>query len=63
MDTYLSTQVARLRGRIGPAKACKAVEHSVLVAAFHVFVVGGTRPGRRPGSEPPNMIGAPPFTA
>ncbi len=36
-DTYLGAQFQRLRGRIGHAKARKAVEHSMLVAAFHVL--------------------------
>lgn len=36
-DTYLSAQFARLRGRIGHAKARKAVEHSILVATFHIL--------------------------
>jgi transposase len=35
--TYLGAQFQRLRGRIGHAKARKAVEHSILVAAFHVL--------------------------
>lgn len=35
--TYLGAQFTRLRGRIGHAKARKAVEHSILVAAFHVL--------------------------
>ena len=35
--TYLGAQFQRLRGRIGHAKARKAVEHSMLVAAFHVL--------------------------
>jgi len=36
-DTYLGAQFQRLRGRLGHAKARKAVEHSMLVAAFHVI--------------------------
>jgi transposase len=36
-NTYLSAQFARLRGRRGHPKARKAVEHSILVAAFHVL--------------------------
>ena len=36
-DTYLGAQFQRLRGRIGHAKARKAVEHSILVAAFHIL--------------------------
>jgi transposase len=36
-DTYLSAQFQRLRGRLGHAKARKAVEHSMLVATFHVL--------------------------
>jgi len=40
-DTYLGAQFARLRGRIGHPKARKAVEHSILVAAFHILA-GGT---------------------
>lgn len=39
-DTYLGTQFQRLRGRIGHAKARKAVEHSILVAAFHILAGG-----------------------
>jgi transposase len=34
--TYLGAQYARLRGRRGPAKATKAVGHTILVAAFHI---------------------------
>jgi transposase len=36
-DTYLAAQFQRLRGRRGHARARKAVEHSILVAAFHVL--------------------------
>jgi transposase len=36
-DTYLGAQFQRLRGRRGHAKARKAVEHSILVAAYHVL--------------------------
>ncbi|MGH9013266.1 MAG: IS110 family transposase [Acidimicrobiia bacterium] len=36
-DTYLGAQYTRLRGRRGPAKATKAVGHSILVAAFHIL--------------------------
>ena len=36
-NTYLGAQFQRLRGRLGHAKARKAVEHSMLVAAFHVL--------------------------
>jgi transposase len=39
-DTYLGAQFTRLRGRIGHAKAKKAVEHSILVAAFHILAGG-----------------------
>jgi transposase len=39
-DTYLGAQFARLRGRIGHSKARKAVEHSILVAAFHILAGG-----------------------
>ena len=39
-DTYLGAQFTRLRGRIGHAKARKAVEHSILVAAFHILAGG-----------------------
>ena len=39
-DTYLGAQFARLRGRIGHPKARKVVEHSILVAAFHVLAGG-----------------------
>jgi transposase len=35
--TYLGAQFSRLRGRLGHAKARKAVAHSILVAAFHVL--------------------------
>lgn len=35
--TYLGALYARLRGRRGPAKATKAVGHSILVAAFHIL--------------------------
>jgi transposase len=35
--TYLGAQFQRLRGRIGHAKARKAVEHSILVAAYHIL--------------------------
>jgi transposase len=35
--TYLGAQFQRLRGRRGHAKARKAVEHSILVAAYHVL--------------------------
>jgi len=35
--TYLGAQYQRLRGRKGPAKATKAVGHSILVAAFHML--------------------------
>jgi transposase len=38
--TYLGAQYARLRGRRGPAKATKAVGHSILVAAFHMLSTG-----------------------
>lgn len=36
-NTYLGAQFQRLRGRLGHAKARKAVEHSMLVATFHVL--------------------------
>jgi transposase len=36
-DTYLGALYLRLRGRRGPAKATKAVGHSILVAAFHML--------------------------
>ena len=36
-NTYLGSQFQRLRARIGHAKARKAVEHSMIVAAFHVL--------------------------
>jgi transposase len=36
-NTYLGAQFQRLRGRRGHAKARKAVEHSILVAAYHVL--------------------------
>lgn len=39
-DTYLGAQYARLRGRRGPAKATKAVGHSILVAIFHMLSTG-----------------------
>jgi transposase len=35
--TYLSAQYARLRPRRGHAKATIAVEHSILVAAYHIL--------------------------
>jgi transposase len=35
--TYLGARFRRLRGRLGHAKARKAVAHSILVAAFHVL--------------------------
>ncbi len=35
--TYLGAQFSRLRGRLGHAKARKAVAHSMLVAAFHIL--------------------------
>ena len=35
--TYLGAQFQRLRGRLGHAKARKAVAHSILVAAFHIL--------------------------
>lgn len=35
--TYLGAQYQRLRGRKGPAKATKAVGHSILVATFHIL--------------------------
>ena len=38
--TYLGAQFQRLRGRIGHAKARKAVEHSILVAAFYILAGG-----------------------
>jgi transposase len=38
--TYLSAQFQRLRGRRGHARARKAVEHSILVAAYHVLKRG-----------------------
>ncbi len=39
-ETYLGAQYQRLRGRRGPAKATKAVGHSILVAAFHILDKG-----------------------
>ncbi|MGQ0680650.1 MAG: IS110 family transposase, partial [Actinomycetota bacterium] len=36
-DTYLSAQYHRLRGRMGPAKATKAVAHSILIASYHIL--------------------------
>ena len=36
-NTYLGAQFQRLRGRRGHPKARKAVEHSILVAAYHVL--------------------------
>ena len=39
-DTYLGAQHRRLAGRIGYAKANKAVGHSILVAAWHVLSNG-----------------------
>ena len=35
-DTYSGAQYQRLRGRHGPAKATKAVGHSILVAYFYI---------------------------
>jgi transposase len=35
--TYLGARFGRLRGRLGHAKARKAVAHSILVAAFHIL--------------------------
>lgn len=35
--TYLSAHYARLRGRRGPGKATVAVQHSILVAAYHML--------------------------
>ena len=40
--TYLEAQYARLRGRRGPARATKAVGHSILVASFHMLSSGTT---------------------
>jgi transposase len=36
-NTYLAAQYARLRPRLGHAKALVAVEHSILVAIFHMI--------------------------
>lgn len=36
-NTYLSAQYKRVKARRGPAKARVAVEHSILVAAFHML--------------------------
>jgi hypothetical protein len=36
-ETYLGAQYQRLRGRLGAAKATKAVAHSMLVAIFHML--------------------------
>jgi transposase len=36
-NTYLAAQYARLRPRLGHAKALVAVEHSILVAIFHML--------------------------
>jgi transposase len=38
--TYLGAQYQRLRGRRGPAKATKAVGHSMLVAVYHILDKG-----------------------
>ncbi len=35
--TYLSAQYKRIKARRGPAKARVAIEHSILVAAFHML--------------------------
>jgi len=35
--TYLSAQYARIKGRRGHAKATVAVEHSIVVAAYHIL--------------------------
>lgn len=39
-DTYLSAQYKRLKGRRGAAKATVAVQHSILVAAYHMLERG-----------------------
>jgi transposase len=36
-NTYLAAQHARLRPRLGHSKALVAVEHSILVAIFHML--------------------------
>jgi hypothetical protein len=36
-NTYLAAQYARLRPRLGHSKALVAVEHSILVAIFHML--------------------------
>ncbi|MGH3624793.1 MAG: transposase, partial [Sciscionella sp.] len=36
-NTYLAAQYARLRPRLGHNKALVAIEHSILVAIFHMF--------------------------
>ena len=36
-NTYLAAQYARLRPRLGHNKALVAVEHSILVAIFHML--------------------------
>lgn len=36
-DTYLGAQYRRLRAQKGPAKATRAVEHSIIVAVFHML--------------------------
>ena len=36
-NTYSGSQYQRLRGRRGPAKATKAVGHSILVAYFYII--------------------------
>ena len=39
-DTYLSAQYKRLRGRRGGPKATVAVQHSILIAAYHMLERG-----------------------
>jgi len=50
--TYLSAQYGRIKARRGPAKARVAVEHSILVALFHMLERG----------EPYHDLGADYFT-
>lgn len=48
--TYLSAQNAGLRPRRGHTKAIVAVEHSILVAAYHILALGVRYSDRRTSS-------------
>ena len=41
-DSYLQAQYRRLRPRIGHSRALVAVQHSMLVAYWHMFTTGET---------------------